>query len=159
MYLSKESLMVIDLKHLKKGIKKYERVVYTALTLFFFMANYHICWYFYPLDTEEHISNWWVMKVDIYVLIIALCYLSLTTKKSNYKRILFAENFIISFGVGLAFSNVIDRVFLDNRLFNWTAYYPLILIAIVSYYNVKRLTKHAEKHAKDLTYDTRRKKD
>ena len=158
MYRSKELLTGIDLKSLKQGINKYFRVVYTTLSLFFFMANYHICWYFYPLDTEEHISNWWVMKVDIYGVIIALCYLSLTTKKSTNKRVLFIEQFIISFGAGLAISNVIDRMVLGSRVFSWSAYYPLVIIAIVSYYNVKRITKHAEQHAKNLTYERRREK-
>jgi len=77
--------------------------------------------------------------------------LSLTQKKSNNKRIAFVEEFVISFGVGFAVSNVIDRFFLDNRLFTWSSYLPLILIAIVSYYNVKRIAKHAKKHAENLT--------
>lgn len=142
--------MVTDLKSLKRDVSKYFRVVYAALSLFFFIANYHICWYFYPLNTEEHISNWWVMKVNIYCLVIAFCYLALAQKKSTNKRIFFIEEFIISFGVGFAISNVIDRFILDNTLFTWSSYLPLILIAIVSYWNVKRITKQAEKFAKDL---------
>ena len=143
--------MATDLKSLKQEISKYSKVVYAALSLFFFIANYHICWYFYPLDTEEHISNWWVMKVDIYALIIAFCYLSLTIKKSTNKKIAFMEDFIISFSLGFALSNVIDRFILDNRLFTWSSYYPLLLIAIVSYFNVKRLNAIAEKVIKDQT--------
>lgn len=143
--------METDQKSLKQGVSKYFRVVYATLSLFFFIANYHICWYFYPLDTEEHIANWWVMKVDIYVLIIAFCYLSLTIKRSTNKRIASAEEFVISFGVGFAISNVIDRFILDNRMFTWSSYYPLVIIAIVSYYNVKRLNKIADKEIKNLT--------
>jgi len=121
-------------------------VVYAALSLFFFIANYHICWYFYPLDTEEHISNWWTMKVDIYCLVIALCYLSLIRKKSTNKRIAFIENFILSFGVGFAISNVIDRFLLDNRLFTWTSYYPLGILLFVSYFSAKKLNKDFDKY-------------
>jgi hypothetical protein len=76
--------------------------------------------------------------------------LSLTRKRSDNKRILFVEEFVISFGGGFAVSNVIDRFFLDNRLFTWSSYLPLVLIAIVSFWNVKRINKHAEKFAKEL---------
>ncbi len=145
--------MGIDLRHRLhaiRGLKLYSRVVYSALSVLFFLANYHICWYFYPLDTVEHIRNWWILKSNIYVLVIAFCYLALCEKDSDNKRILFLERFIISFGVGFAISNVIDRFILDNRMFTWSSYYPLIFIAIVSYWNVKRLTKQAEQFAKDL---------
>ena len=129
--------MGTDLKNLKLELRKYYRVVYAALSLFFFLANYHICWYFYPLDTEEHIDNWWVMKVNIYCLVIAFCYLALAQNKSTNKRIFFIEEFIISFGIGFAISNVIDRFILDDRMFTWSSYFPLILIVIVSFWNVK----------------------
>ena len=142
--------MAIDLKNLKLEVSKYFRAVYAALSLFFFLANYHICWYFYPLDTEEHISNWWVMKVNIYCLVIAFCYLTMARNKSTNKRIFFIEEFIISFGVGFAISNVIDKIILDNTIFTWSSYLPLVLIGLVSWWNVKRITKQAEKFAKEL---------
>jgi len=145
--------MAIDLKHrlhALKGLKLYSRVVYSALSVLFFLANYHICWYFYPLDTAEHIRNWWILKSNIYVLVIAFCYLALAQNKSTNKKILFIERFIVSFGIGFATSNAIDRFVLDNRMFTWSSYYPLIFIALVSYLNVKRITKQAEKFAKEL---------
>ena len=86
--------MEIDLRRLQKKIKEYDRVFYIALSVFFFLTNYHICYYFYPLDTIEHVRNWWHLKVDIYVLIISLCYLSLTSKGSDNKRVIFVEKFI-----------------------------------------------------------------
>jgi hypothetical protein len=75
----------------------------------------------------------------------------MTRKGSTDKKIKFIEDFMIQFGVIFASSNVFDRWILDSRVFTWSAYYPLILIAMVSYYNVKRLTKHAEQHAENLT--------
>ena len=63
-----------------------------------------------------------------------------------------------SFGVGLAVYNFIDRRFLDNRHFEWDSMYAILIIAVVSYFNVKRITKHAEKHAKTLTNERRRQK-
>ena len=143
--------MEIDLRRLQKKIKEYDRVFYIALSVFFFLTNYHICYYFYPLDTIEHVRNWWHLKVDIYVLIISLCYLSLTSKGSDNKRVIFVEKFIIHFGVGFAFSNSIDRWFFDDRLFSWNSYFPLIIILIVSYYSVKKLNKTAKNEIKNLT--------
>jgi len=54
--------MEITLKNLRKKVKEYKRVVYSALSILFFLANYHICQFFYPLDDEESVSNWWMMK-------------------------------------------------------------------------------------------------
>lgn len=139
-------LMATSRKHLQQKVKEYYKVVYTTLSLFFFLANYHICNYFYPLDTAEHVRNWWLLKVDIYVLVICLCYFSIISKPSNNKRVKFIEDFMIYFGLGFAASNVIDRWIFDNRLFSWNGYFPLLLIAFVSYYNVRRLNKQAKKH-------------
>jgi hypothetical protein len=73
-----------------------------------------------------------------------------TLKSSSFKRVKFVEDFMIQFGVIFATSNVIDRWILDSRVFMWSAYYPLLLIAFVSYFNVKRLNKQAIKHAKEI---------
>lgn len=40
---------------------------------------------------------------------------------------------------------VIDRVFFGEYLFTWSAYYPIIVIGFVSYFNVKRINKIADK--------------
>ena len=141
------------LRAVKNLIKNYSKVVYSTLSIFFFLANYHICNFYYPLDTEEHVSNWWILKVNIYVLIIALCYLSLISKSSNNKRVKFVEDFMISFGVGFACSNFIDRWVFDDRFFSWSSYYPLLIIAFVSYWNVKKINKKAEELYKNLTDD------
>ena len=141
---------------LKEGVKKileYGKVVYSTLSVFFFLASYQICNYFYPLNTEEHITNWWYLKADLYVLVICLCYLAAITKDPENKRAKFIGDFMLSFGVGFAISNTIDRWVFDSRFFTWSSYYPLIFIAIVSYYNVKRITKQAEQFAEHLTND------
>ncbi len=135
------------LKRQKKRIKDHSKLTLSTLVILFFIGNYHICNFFYPLNDAESVKLWWYLKTDIYVLIICLCYITLTLKSSSIKRIKFIEDFIISFGVGFAVSNVIDRWFLESYVFSWHAYYPLVLIAIVSYFNVKRLNKIAEKHA------------
>lgn len=134
------------LKLLKKKVNEYRRVFYSTLSILFFLGNYHLCQYFYPLNDDDSIRLWWLLKVDVYVLVICLCYLSISVKGSENKNVEKIEMFMYSFGVGLAVSNFIDRRFLDNVYFEWDSYYAVLLIAIVSYFNVKRLTKIAEKH-------------
>jgi hypothetical protein len=72
-------------------------------------------------------------------------------KSAEDKRIKKIEMFMYSFGVGLAVSNFIDRRFLGDRNFEWDSVYAVLIIAGVAYFNVKRLTKIAEQHAKNLT--------
>lgn len=139
-------LMAITLKNLKQKVNQFRRVFYSTLSILFFLGNYHLCQHFYPLDDEVSVSNWWVLKVDIYVLVICLCYLSISVKGATNKTIEKVEMFMYSFGVGLAVSNFIDRRFLDQRYFEWDSYYAVLVIAIVSYFNVKRITKIAKTH-------------
>ena len=158
MYLSKELWTGIILKRLKKKVNQYRRVFYSTLSILFFLGNYHLCQYFYPLNDDESIRLWWLLKVDVYCLVIALCYLSISAKGATDKGIIKIEMFMYSFGVGLAVSNFIDRRLLGHRNFEWDSYYAVAIIAVVSYFNVKRLTKQAEQHAKNLTNERRRKK-
>ena len=151
MFLNFLISMGITLKLLRKKIKELRRLIYSTLSILFFLGNYHLCQYFYPLNDDESIRNWWLLKVDIYVLVISLCYLSITVKEASDKTINKIEIFMYSFGVGLAVSNFIDRRFLDNRYFEWDSVFAVVIIAIVSYFNVKRLTKIADKQIKNLT--------
>ena len=81
-----------------------------------------------------------------YVLVICLCYLSMSVRGATDLKLKKIEMFMTSFGVGLAVSNFIDRRFLDDRYFEWDSMYTVLVIAIVSYFNVRRLTKIAYKH-------------
>ena len=139
--------METTLRHLKKKVKEYRRVFYSTLSILFFLGNYHLCQYFYPLDDDESIRLWWLLKVDIYALVIALCFLSISVKGATDERIKKIEIFMYSFGVGLAVSNFIDRRLLGDIYFSWDSYYAVVVIAIVSYFNVKRITKIAKEHA------------
>jgi hypothetical protein len=145
--------MGTTLTRLKTRIKDRTKLVLSIASVLFWLAAHHICTYVYPDASTDADSSlmWWYLKSDFYVLIICICYYLMTIKGSTIKRIKFIEDFMIQFGVIFASSNVIDRWILDSRIFTWSAYYPLVLIAIVSYYNVKRITKEAEKHANNLT--------
>ena len=145
--------MVIILNRLKTKIKDHTKLVLSIASVFFWLTAHHICTFIYPDASTNADSSlmWWYLKADFYVLIIFICYILISLKSSTVKRIKFIEDFMIQFGVIFASSNVIDRWLLDSRIFIWHAYYPLLLIAIVSYFNVKRLNKIAEKVIKDQT--------
>lgn len=121
----------------------YNRVILICLAIFFFVGNYHICNYFYPLDTEEHINNWWVLKMDIYALIIVICLVLANTKKTEQKRIRGLERFLGSVGVGLAISNLIDRHVYDLEGYIIGDVYTILIIlfvAYIDYYKFMRIT-------------------
>ena len=121
----------------------YNRVILICLAIFFFVGNYHICNYFYPLNTEEHINNWWILKMDIYALIIVICLILANMKKTTEKRILGLERFLGSVGVGLAISNLIDRHFYDLESFIMADFYTIFIISFVAYidyYKFMRIT-------------------
>lgn len=139
--------MVTAISQLKIKILDRTKVVLSIASVFFWLIAHHVCSYYYP----DGGSLWWYLKSDFYVLIICICYYLMTIKGSTDKRIKFIEDFMIQFGVIFASSNVVDRWILDSRVFIWSAYYPLLIIGIISYFNVKRLTKQAEQHAKNLT--------
>jgi len=67
-------------------------------------------------------------------------------KSATNKKVKKIEVFMYSFGVGLVVSNFIDKRFLDDRYFSWDSYYAVVIIAIVSYFNARRLNKIANKH-------------
>ena len=96
-------------QNLKRNFNCYKRIFIITSIVFFFVGNYNICNYFYPLNTEEHINMWWVMKMDIYALIVALCFILASLDRTTNIKIRLLEQFITSVGIGLAVSNVIDR--------------------------------------------------
>lgn len=129
----------------------YKRVVVIISIVFFFVANYHICNYYFPLNTEEHIKLWWVLKMDIYALIVALCFVLASLERTTNIRINLIEKFITSLGIGLAISNVIDRHFEGIESYVTTDIMVVICVFLVSYYDFRRLDKLSQKHIKNDT--------
>jgi len=150
MYLSYQTLMVITLKRLKKKVNQYRRLVYSTLSILFFLGNYHLLQFFYPLDDDESIRNWWLLKVDVYVLVICLCYLSMSVKGATDRTINKIEMFMYSFGVGLAVSNFIDRRFLHDREFGLNDLGIIIIIALVSQIDLKKMKDKAINQFKNI---------
>ena len=133
-------------QNLKKSFNLYKRIIIVTSIVFFFVGNYHICNYYYPLNTEEHIKLWWVLKMDIYALIVALCFILASLEKTTNTRINLIEKFITSLGIGLAISNVIDRHFKGIESYVVTDIMIVSCIILVSFYDFKRLSKLANTH-------------
>ena len=102
------------------------------LALIAFVFNADICNLFYPLNTEEHINNWWDLKCDIYGICIALVFqASVIGEKDNRVRL------VLDICTGLALSNVIDRWLFDVREFR---YGDVLMIAITLGFALKDTT-------------------
>ena len=111
-------LTQIILQLLKRKVELFKRLVIIILVIVFFLGNYQICNYFYPLFDDESIRNWWLLKVDIYALIIALLFILAAQKKTDSIRLEIIEKLVINVGVGFAVSNFIDRRILDTSSFS-----------------------------------------
>ena len=133
-------------RNLKKGFDLYKRIVVVTGIVFFFIGNYHICNYYYPIIDEESTELWWVLKMDIYALIVALCFILASLEKTTNKKINLIEKFITSLGIGLAISNVIDRHFKGIESYVITDLMIVSCIILVSFYDFKRLSKQAKTH-------------
>lgn len=112
------------------------------------MANYQICNYFYPLNTEESIENWWLLKVDIYVLIICLCLILSTRKEVTDIKLKSIERFIAYVCTGFAISTFIDKRVFGTREYTRVDLLMVIVVLIASYYDIKKLNEIAKKHSK-----------
>jgi len=141
------SLTQIILKHLKRKVNLYKRLLIIILVIAFFLGNYQICNYFYPLNDDESISNWWFLKVDIYALIIALLFIYAAQKRTSDHRIRMIEKLIINIGIGFTSSNFIDRRILGTREYTLADLGMIIVVFLVSYYDFKRLNKLAKTHS------------
>jgi len=133
-------------QNLKRSFNLYKRILVITSIVFFFVCNYHICNYYYPLNKEEHVRLWWVLKMDIYALIVALCFILASLERTTNIRINLIEKFITSLGIGLAISNVIDRHFKGTESYVQTDIMIVLSVVLVSFYDFQRLKKLAKTH-------------
>ena len=143
------SLIQIILITLRQKVKLYKRISIVLLILTFFLTNYHICNYFYPLNDPTSVELWWMLKIDIYALIIALCFFLASLRSTDNARMRRIERFIFDVSIGLAMSNVIDRHLFDIRTYTSSDLLMVLIIFMVSYYNFKRLKKHSKQHTNE----------
>jgi len=89
------------------------------------------------------------LKVDIYVLIISLCLILSTQKEVTDIRLKSIERFIAYVGTGFAISTFIDKRVFGTREYTKVDLLMVIVVLIVSYYDVKKLKKIAKTHSGD----------
>lgn len=96
------------------------------LILGLFLGNFYICEYFY----FDNLDKWWDLKLNIYAFIISLCFITLRIKALGI------ITFFLDVGVGIALSNLIDRVWFDTTVTTKEDFIMLsvtIIIAIIDY--------------------------
>ncbi len=136
------TLLILTIRrNLKRNFNLYKRIGLIILIVLFFLSNYHICNYFYPLDNDESVELWWLLKLDIYAVIIALCFYLASLEPNNNIKLRLIEKFISNVGVGLAVSNAIDRRTHDRMYYTSADLAMLIVVLLVSYYDFKKLNK------------------
>jgi len=87
--------------------------------------------------------------MDIYALIVALCFILASLERTTNIKINLIEKFITSLGIGLAISNVIDRHFKGIESYVQTDIMIVACIFLVSFYDFRRLSKIANTHNKN----------
>ena len=100
-----------------KGVK----IILIAIALLLFVSSYAICDYFYYNETVKDLNLWWDLKANLYAIIVMLVFLSSVIGSKGKLR------FILDIGFGLAFSNVIDKVFFDVLIFRYNDIIMIIL--------------------------------
>jgi len=103
-----------------------------------FLSVYQIANYFYPLDDAESVRNWWLLKVDLYAVVVGLAIVITTFDKYKDIKLARVQSFITSVGVGFAISNFIDRRFLNDRVLDMN---DLLIIMFIIAMSQIRLTK------------------
>jgi len=88
-----------------------------------------------------------MMKIDIYAIIIALCFWLVNIKPTDIVRINLIEKFITNVGIGLAVSNAIDRRLYEGRSYTKADLAMIIVVFLVSYYDFRKLNKLAKTHS------------
>lgn len=97
------------------------KIILYILAILLFCFNYQICDFFYYNDEVKDLKKWWGLKSNIYAIILALVfYASLINTKGLLK-------FVLNVGIGLAISNVIDKVFFNVLEFRYNDVIMIIL--------------------------------
>lgn len=142
-------LTQISLKDLKLSFNRYSRIIIVTLIVAFFLGSYQICNYFYPLDDDISIDKWWLLKVDLYVLMIALCFIFMSLPKPKEIRYILVERFIVYIGSGFTISTFIDKRVFGTREYTKIDLLMVLIVVITSIYDAKRSLKAEQNKPKN----------
>ncbi len=112
------------------------KLVLSVFIVGLWLTNSYICDLIYPLNTEEHIRGWWLLRANIYAIIVALSFQTALISENNK-----LVRFVLNIGTGLAFSNVVDRWFFNVREFRKEDYLMIgltLAFAIYDYRNGRK---------------------
>ena len=113
-----------------------------AVTLF--LSVYSVCNYYYPDDgTKESTRNWWHLKTDLYLLLVAVWIFIASLPKQKEKSIRTIQRIITAIGVGYGIANFIDRRFLHDREFGWNDFTIILVMVFISALDLNKIIKKA----------------
>ncbi len=104
------------------------KLILSSAVIALFMGNYKLCDYFY----SEDINKWWILRTNIYAIIFAL---SLTLARIDTIGV---QRLILSIGIGLSVSDVIDRLVFNSNVFNYSDIFMIIITVSISIYDYVR---------------------
>ena len=96
------------------------------LAILLFIFNYQICDYFYYNNIVKDLPKWWGLKSNIYAIIMMLVFYASLIKTKGFLRL------ILSIGLGLCASNVIDKCFFNVLEFRFNDIIMIIITICLS---------------------------
>jgi hypothetical protein len=108
-----------------KGVK----ISLYIIAILLFVSSYSICDLFYYNEEIRDIKKWWNLRSNIYAIIIMLVFYASLIGTKGVLRL------ILSIGVGLCISNVIDKVYFNVLDFTYTDIIMILLTICISLYD------------------------
>ncbi len=100
------------------------KILLSSIVVALFVGNYQICEFFY----KEDVNKWWILRTNIYSLMFAVLFYVIKIESRGFFR------FILSIGVGLSFSDVIDRLYFNSNVFNYSDIFMIIITVSIAAY-------------------------
>lgn len=122
---------------------KYLKPIFIALSIVYFISVYSVCNYLYPDNDPMSIGGWWNMKCDSYLLLVVVWIGIANMPKCTDKGLIRINRVITAIGIGFGMANFIDRRFLHDREFGWNDLGIIIVIALVSQIDLKKIKNKA----------------
>lgn len=98
--------------------------ILSIILVLLFVGNSHIC----DILTSD-INSWWKLRTGLYSIIIGLAFYISTMKHTIFSKV------VISIGIGLTSSDIIDRVFFDINYFTWSDIIMIVISIAVPIFN------------------------
>ena len=128
---------------------KYLKPIFIALSTVYFISVYSVCNYYYPDSDPMSVGGWWNMKCDSYLSLVVVWIGIANMPKCTDKGLIRINRVITAIGIGFGMANFIDRRFLHDREFGLNDLGIIILIALVSQIDLKKIKHKAIKQFKN----------